>query len=179
MKSKLNEKLQKIKLIAFDCDGVLTNGYITYIQSSNGMISEQKNFSARDGLGFKMMRLVGLIPAVITGRESAVLLKRCDDLKITHVYQYVKNKSKQMQELMAELGIDWENVAYMGDDWNDFPLLKRVGFSATPNNGEVGLREYVDYICTHDGGEGAAREIIDMIIKAQGKYETALDNFDL
>ncbi len=173
----MQDKLKKIKLVCFDCDGVLTDGRIIYIQTEDYKVYEQKNFSARDGMGIMMLNRAGLIPAVITGRTSMVLQKRCQDLKINHFYQNIDNKAIKMQELLNLLNLDWENLAYMGDDWNDYPILAKAGFAACPFDGEDAIKEYVDFISPNCGGKGAVRQLIDLILHAQGLYEKAIEKF--
>lgn len=175
----MQDKLKKIKLVCFDCDGVLTDGKIIYIQTENNQVSEQKNFSARDGMGIMMMNRVGLIPAVITGRTSEVLARRCRDLRINHLHQNIDNKAQKMQEILTELRLDWDDVAYIGDDWNDYPILSRAGFAAAPNDGEEAIKAHVDFITKNRGGEGAVRELIDLILKAQGLYEKSVEKFQI
>lgn len=173
----MQDKLKKIKLVCFDCDGVLTDGKIIYIQTEGKTIFEQKNFSAKDGMGIMMLNRAGLIAAVITGRTSEVLTRRCKDLKIDHLYQNIDNKADKMQELLTELALDWENLAYVGDDWNDYPILTKAGFAATPFDGDEAIKPFVDFISQNKGGEGAVREIIDLILDSQGLYEKAVEKF--
>lgn len=173
----MQKKIRKIKLVCFDCDGVLTDGNIIYIQSSDNEIMEQKNFSARDGMGIMMLNRAGLIPAVITGRTSKVLERRCQDLKIEHLYQNIDNKAEKMQELLTKLGLDWDNLAYIGDDWNDYPILSRAGFSATPYDGDEAIKPYVDLVTQNIGGKGSVREVIDLILQEQGLYEKSIKKF--
>ena len=173
----MQDKLKKIKLVCFDCDGVLTDGKIIYIQTEDKTIFEQKNFSAKDGMGIMMLNRAGLIPAVITGRTSEVLTRRCKDLKIDHLYQNIEDKAEKMQELLTELALDWENLAYVGDDWNDYPILTKAGFAATPFDGDEAIKPFVDFIAQNKGGEGAVREIIDLILASQGLYEKAVEKF--
>lgn len=175
----MQDKLKKIKLVCFDCDGVLTDGKIIYIQTENKLIYEQKNFSAKDGMGIMMLNKVALIPAVITGRSSEVLAQRCRDLKIEHLYQNIDDKAHKMEELLQELNLAWDNVAYIGDDWNDYPILSKVGFAATPYDGEEAIKPFVDLITKRKGGKGAVRELIDIILEAQGLYAKAIEKFSL
>lgn len=175
----MQDKLSKIRIICFDCDGVLTDGRITYIQTDNHTILEQKSFSAKDGMGIMMLQRAGLIPAVITGRSSEVLRKRCQDLNIQHLYQNIDNKAEKMEELLTELQLDWENLAYIGDDWNDYPVLSRAGFAATPFDGDEAIKPYVDFIGKKEGGKGAVREVIDIILDAQGLYEKAIEKYNI
>lgn len=174
----MQDKIKKIKLICFDCDGVLTDGRIIYIQTDEDKVFEQKNFSARDGMGIMMLNRAGLIPAVITGRTSKVLAERCRDLRVEHLYQKIDNKAKKMEELLQKLNLTWENAAYMGDDWNDYPIFKRAGLSAAPIDADEAIKPFVDYITTNKGGHGAVREFIDLILKEQGLYEKSIEKFN-
>ncbi len=187
----MQDKIKNIKIVCFDCDGVLTDGKITYIQTkrvnhfaddNHGTeldIYEQKNFSARDGMGIMFLNYAGLIPAVITGRRSAVLQQRCEDLKIKHLHQKISNKAKKMEEILEELGLTWDNVAYMGDDWNDYPMFKRASFTACPNDAEDTIKPHVDFISKYNGGQGAVREFVNLILMEKGLYEETVKKFDI
>ncbi len=162
-----------IKLLIMDCDGVLADGKIVYTESS----LESKSFSALDGLGIKMISLVDVKTAVITGRESEALTRRCADLNIDYLFQKIRNKVKQTEQIMSELAIDWENVAFIGDDWNDFELMKKAGLTATPKHAFPQIKEAVDFVTERDGGNGAVREFIEFILDREGLFEKAIDRF--
>jgi len=160
----------KIKIIILDNDGVLTDGKIIY----NNDTVESKNYSAKDGLGIKLLQYSDIKLAIITGRKSEIMQKRCDDLGIEHCYQGIRNKYAETLKLLDKLNLKFENVAYMGDDWNDYPVLEKCGISATPANAFADIRERVDLVTKRNGGEGAVREFIELILKKQGKYEDCL-----
>lgn len=160
----------KIKILILDNDGVLTDGKIIY---NNDKI-ESKNYCAKDGLGIKLLQFSDIKLAIITGRKSKILQQRCDDLGIEILYQGIRNKFAETEKLLERLELKWENVAYLGDDWNDYPVLEKCGVSATPANAFEDLRERVDLITKRNGGEGAVREFIELILKEQGKYEDCL-----
>ena len=160
----------KIKLIILDNDGVLTDGKIIY---DNNKL-ESKNFNAKDGLGIKLLQFSDIKLAIITGRSSKVVEQRCDDLQINLLFQGVRNKLKKTTELLKELNLDWENVAYMGDDWNDFPVMEKCNISAVPADAFDDIRSRADLVTKRNGGEGAVREFIELILKKQGKYEESL-----
>jgi len=160
----------KIKLIILDNDGVLTDGKIIY---DNNKL-ESKNFNAKDGLGIKLLQFGDIKLAIITGRSSKVVEQRCDDLQIKLLFQGVRNKLKKTIELLKELNLDWENVAYMGDDWNDFPVMEKCNISAVPADAFDDIRSRADLVTKRNGGEGAVREFIELILKKQGKYEESL-----
>ncbi len=161
----------KIKILILDNDGVLTDGKIIY----NNERLESKNFSAKDGLGIKMLTFTPIKLAVITGRTSEILEQRCDDLGIEYLYQNIKNKFKLTEKLLEELGLTWENVAYLGDDWNDYPVFKRCQLAAVPADAFEDIATKADLLLKRNGGEGAVRELIVMILKEQGIYEKVLE----
>ncbi|MCD6176316.1 MAG: HAD hydrolase family protein [Candidatus Cloacimonetes bacterium] len=160
----------KIKLIILDNDGVLSDGKIIY----NNNKLESKNYSAKDGLGIKLLQFSDIKLAIITGRSSHIVEQRCDDLQIKLFFQGVRNKLKKTTKLLKELKLEWENVAYMGDDWNDFPVMEKCNISATPADAFDDIKSRVDLITKRNGGEGAVREFIELILKKQGKYEQSL-----
>lgn len=163
----------KIKLLAFDCDGVLTRGGIIY--GNEGQ--ELKDFSARDGLGFMFLRFTDIQTAVITGRTSEAVARRCADLRIDHVHQKIGRKLEFATELLQSLGLGFENMLFMGDDWNDVPLLRAVAVSVCPADAADGLPQLVDYVTQAKGGEGAVRECIEMVLKNKGIYEQSIQAY--
>ncbi len=162
-----------IQVLAFDCDGVLTDGKITIDQNR----LESKQFSTLDGLGFQLLKMTDIIPVVISGRNSAALERRCEELHIKYLFQGVTNKIQQMELLLKELHLKMKNVAYMGDDWNDVPLLQVVEFSACPSNAVEQIKQIVNFVSTHRGGDGAVREMIEYVLTQKGLYDIALKNF--
>lgn len=164
---------ENIKLLAFDCDGVLTEGGIIY--GNEGQ--ELKDFDARDGMGFMLLRYTGVQVAIITGRTSEALSRRCKDLKIEHVYQQIPNKLKQAKELLDTLGLGFENMLFMGDDWNDFPLMSAAAVSVCPCDAAEEITHLVDYVTQAKGGKGAVRECIEMVLKKCGIYEQAIQDY--
>ncbi len=164
---------KNIKLLILDNDGVLTDGSIIYDNLGN----EWKMFSAKDGLGIKLLEFTDIQIAVITGKTSQLLAKRCAELGIKKLYQGIRNKLKTTRNLLRELELDWENVAYLGDDWNDFPVMKRSAISAVTNDSFPDLKKKVDIILQNKGGENAVREFIEMILKKKGIYEETLAKF--
>jgi len=163
----------QIKLLILDCDGVLSDGKVVYGDNE----IELKSFSAKDGLGIRMLSFSEIKVAIITGRESQALIRRCKDLRIEYLFQKTRNKLVKTEEILKELKLTWQNVAYMGDDWNDYPALKKAYFSAVPNDANEDIKTKVDFIANSKGGEGAVREFIDFILKKQGKYEKAVADF--
>lgn len=162
-----------LKLMAFDVDGVLTDGTIWY--SAEGDI--MKGFSTLDGHGLRMLQHGGLALAIITGRRSQALERRCENLDITHLYQGVEDKRAVLHQLLAQLNLRPEEAGYMGDDVVDLPILSACGFAATTADGHPLVREHVDYVATRPGGRGAVREVCDFILDAQGKLAPLLARY--
>ncbi len=160
----------RIKLLAFDCDGVLTDGKIIYDSTGN----ELKHFDAHDGMAFMLLRQAGIITAIITGRNSPVVERRARDLKIDHVFQGIANKQARLGELLAELNLEWQNVLYMGDDWNDVPCMFKAAVSVCPSDAPDSVTKLVEHVTERAGGHGAVRECIRMVLEKQGIYDQTL-----
>lgn len=162
-----------IRLLSLDVDGVMSDGKLFF--SENG--EEIKAFNVLDGLGVKLLQAHGVTVAVITGRKSQLLQRRCDAIGIRHVYQGKEIKLPVLQELAADLGIAMENIAHMGDDLPDLPIMRRVGLGLSVPNGHVFVREHAHWISEKSGGCGAVREACEMILSAQGQLQAAWDAY--
>jgi YrbI family 3-deoxy-D-manno-octulosonate 8-phosphate phosphatase len=170
MSKYLIEKMQNVKLLLTDCDGVLTDGAVYY--SEHG--EELKKFYYRDGMGVeRLRRFTGIEIGIITGENSPSVKKRAEKLKIDELHLGVKDKLKVLNEILFRKNLKPENVAYIGDDMNDLTIIKTVGVSACPNDAFDGIKDYVDYECKTNGGGGAFREFCEKIINSiKGeKYE--------
>lgn len=151
-----------IELLVLDVDGTLTNGQITF--SSNGI--ESKSFDVSDGLAISVWtRHLGKKVAIITGRNSVIVEQRAKELNIKHLYQGVKNKLEVLENILKEENLNLSQVAAIGDDLNDYKMLKAVELSFTPQNGSHYIKDIVDVVCTKSGGDGAVREMIEYIVK--------------
>ena len=162
--------LTKIKLLVCDCDGVLTDGLIIYDSQS----CETKNFSAHDGLGFMLLKHTDIQIAIITGRYSKMLERRCLDFGVKHLFQGVQNKKRCLQELLEQLGLSFENVAYIGDDWNDYLAMQDCLLKIAPQNAPLKFRETVDIVTDNKGGYGAVRDAIEYILQGRGDFDKVL-----
>lgn len=149
-----------IKLLAMDVDGTMTDGRI-YI-GENGEV--MKAFDVKDGFGIVQFRKSGGIPVIITGRRSKIVEARCRELGITELYQGVDDKLGCLKEIAESLGIEREQIAYIGDDENDLECIRYAGFSACPADAVVAVRNAVDYVCKNEGGCSAVRELLQYII---------------
>jgi len=169
-REQLFDKAKTIKLVIFDVDGVLTDGKLFY--GDDGQ--EYKAFHSRDGHGMKMLLESGVQIGIITGRQSDVVTHRMKNLKIEHVYQGKIEKLPAYEELIKKLGLSSEQVAFVGDDVVDLPIMLRVGLGITVPNGHELVKKHAHWITTQPAGAGAAREICELIMKAQGNYETKM-----
>jgi 3-deoxy-D-manno-octulosonate 8-phosphate phosphatase (KDO 8-P phosphatase) len=144
-----------LKLMAFDVDGVLTDGTLYYTATGD----EFKAFNVRDGHGLKMLAQAGVLVAIITGRTSDAVRLRADNLGISLLAQGVEDKRDAMRVLLRQHGLGFEEAGYMGDDIVDLPLLAACGFSASVSDGHHEVRRRVDYVSRKSGGHGAVREV--------------------
>jgi 3-deoxy-D-manno-octulosonate 8-phosphate phosphatase (KDO 8-P phosphatase) len=153
-----------------DVDGVLTDGHV-YLQSfPSGEALELKAFHSHDGAGLKLARLAGIRTGIITGRESAAAARRARENGMEFVYQGREEKLPAYQEIVRLSGVDEEQIAFVGDDLPDLPVMRRVGFAVAVANGVPEVRSVAHWVTKRRGGEAAVREVIEFILKAQGKW---------
>ena len=164
----LQQRLAAIRLVALDVDGVLTDGGIQIGREGELF----KRFNVRDGLGIKMLQAAGIEVAIITGRRSTIVEQRCAELGISRVTQGARIKIPAWDRLLEETGLTAVQVAYMGDDVPDLPLLQRAGLAATPADGSVDLDGIVHWRASRNGGHGAVRELAELILKSRGLWDT-------
>jgi 3-deoxy-D-manno-octulosonate 8-phosphate phosphatase (KDO 8-P phosphatase) len=158
-----NSKLSAIRLVAFDVDGVFTDG--RFYLSDDGV--ESKAFNTQDGFGIRQLINAGIDVAVISGRQSGAVERRMAELGVTHVVQGCKDKVAALGEIVETLGITTGQCAYAGDDVPDLPLLNTVGYSIAVANAVLEVREQCDYTTSADGGHGAVREVCELILAAR------------
>ena len=163
-------KAQAIRWAIFDVDGVLTDGRI-YI-SERG--EEFKAFSTLDGHGLKLLAQGGITPVVITGRDSPAVRRRVADLGIQHAVYGAHDKLAAANQLMPALGLGWDTLAAMGDDWPDLPLMTRAAFACAPANAHPEVKAVAHHVTAAPGGHGAARECCDVLLMAAGRYAALL-----
>jgi len=167
------ESLKKVRLLLLDVDGVLTDGTITYNEDG----SETKHFHVRDGLGIRLLMDAGIGVAIVTGRSSRALHHRCRNLGIEEIYDGVGDKGALISQIEARTGISREEMAFVGDDLPDLPLMRRVGISVAVADGHPAVREAADMTTAVPGGKGAVREVCEVILKAQGRWEKMKGKF--
>ncbi len=166
----LQERAARIRVLALDVDGVLTDGKIYFDSAGN----ELKAFHTADGLGLKALQGTGVELAIITGRQSPMVSRRAGQLQIEHVYQGQDNKLAAYMDLLAKTGVEEEEVCYAGDDWIDLPVLQRVGLAVTVPEADHEVRDRVHWVTERGGGRGAVREICDLILEARGHRQRLL-----
>ena len=168
--NSLHEKAGKLRLMAFDIDGVMTDGRLYF--SPNG--DEMKTFFSRDGLGLKMLARSGVKLAIITGRDSAIVARRAENLGIDLVFQGVENKRSVMAKLLEREGLSFAQAGYMGDDVVDLGVMASCGFCASVPDCHATVRQIADYVAHAPAGAGAVREVCELILQAQGNWEATL-----
>lgn len=161
------DKLKNIELLLLDVDGVMTDGRI--IWDTNGI--ETKFFNVKDGHGIKLVQRAGIQVGIITGRNSPVVDLRAKELGIEFVYQGALRKQDSYVDILQKTGLADYQVAYMGDDVIDVPVLRRVGFSAAPADAQPEVIEIVDFVSSRFGGMGAVRELCDLLLKGRGEWD--------
>lgn len=173
MNQDLQKRAKAIKLAIFDVDGVLTDGRLYFLTDG----SEFKTFNTLDGQGIKMLINSGVRTAIISGRSTPVVEKRANNLGIQHLYQGREDKLVVLDELLGELGLNYAQVAYLGDDLPDLPVIRRVGLGMAVANAAGFVRQHAHGVTEARGGEGAAREFCELIMRAQGSLDAALDAY--
>ncbi|MEY3880923.1 MAG: 3-deoxy-manno-octulosonate-8-phosphatase KdsC [Pseudomonadota bacterium] len=167
------EKAKKLKLLILDVDGVLTDGRLFFDAEGN----EYKSFHARDGHGIKLLRQTGVEVAVISGRKSKSVALRMKNLGIEYVYQGHENKIAAFNELLEKTGINPDQVAHVGDDLLDLPIMVRVGLAIAVNDANFAVKQHANWCTDLPGGQGAVREVCDFIMQAQGRFDDVLNAY--
>ncbi len=170
-------RAQKIKVLIFDVDGVLTDGQIFVVPGSDGKGIESKGFSAHDGLGITLGRLGGLRIGIITKRNSQTVAIRARDLKLEFVYQGQAHKMHAALEILEKTGASLEELCYVGDDIIDLPVMRRCGLAIATANARLQVKSVAHYVTPNPGGHGAGRDAIDFILGAQGSLERVIEQY--
>jgi len=154
----------------FDVDGVLTDGSV-YVGEDGETF---KAFSTLDGQGMKLLQLAGIVPIVVTGRDSPAVRRRMADLGVAHAAYGIADKMAAAAALVDALGVDWQRVAAIGDDWPDLPILQRAAFACAPPQAHIEVRAVAHHVTAAPAGRGAAREFCDLLLIAAGRYAALL-----
>lgn len=169
MMNDLMQRARAIKLAIFDVDGVLTDGRLYFLEDG----SEFKTFNTLDGHGIKMLINSGVRTAIISGRKTPVVERRANNLGIQHLFQGREDKLVVLDGLLAELGLEYWQIAYLGDDLPDLPVIRRVGLGMAVASADSFVRQHAHGVTQARGGDGAAREFCELIMRAQGTLDAA------
>jgi len=173
MKADVQERAARIKLLLMDCDGVLTDGRIWLFENGE----EQKGFHTRDGLGIELLHRAGLRSGIISGRMSSAVETRARTLGMSFVVQGHENKVQAFADVMAQAGVGNDEVAYIGDDLNDIPLMMQSGLGVAVADAALETRERAHYVTKVLGGFGAVREVVELILKSQDRWDDLIASF--
>ena len=163
-------RAQGIRVAFFDVDGVLTDGGL-YISAEGETL---KRFHTLDGHGLKLLARAGIVPCVISGRDSAPLRLRLQALGVQHLRLGTEDKRPAAEDILAGLGLQWHQAAAMGDDWPDLPMLRRAALACAPANAHAEVRAVAHVVTQARGGDGAVRELCDLLLVASGRYAALL-----
>lgn len=172
MNPELIAKLRALRLLAFDVDGVMTDGAIVL-----GLDEELKQFDVKDGAGVVLARRSGLLTAIVTGRESRCVIRRAEELQITELHQSVTDKVAVLRQMAERNGIESGQILYMGDDLPDLGALEFAGVSAAPADAAAEVRALADIVTEARGGHGAVRELCEVVLRAQGKWDAIVAEY--
>jgi len=174
MNDDILQRARAVRMIIFDVDGVLTDGSLFYDDRGE----EYKAFNSRDGHGIKMLRASGVDTGIITGRTSNIVLHRARNLGIDHIFQGADDKLAAYGELLARVGLEPKQIAYMGDDVVDLPVMNRCGLAITVPDAPEEVKARCQLVTRAQAGRGAAREACELIMRAQGTWATQLALYD-
>jgi 3-deoxy-D-manno-octulosonate 8-phosphate phosphatase (KDO 8-P phosphatase) len=167
------DKAKKIQLVIFDVDGVMTDGSL--FMGDDGQ--EYKAFNSLDDHGMRMLQEGGITAAIITGRKSNVVEHRMKDLGVTRVYQGYRDKIPAYVALMGDIGLETDQVAYVGDDVVDLPIMTRVGFAIAVQDAHPYVKKHAHWITQNNGGQGAVRDVCELILEARGLLTQTLESY--
>ena len=161
------------KIFIFDVDGVFTDGGLYYL----GTHEIGRKFNVRDGLGIRLLQQTPIVPVIISGKKTEVVAQRMKVLKITQVYLGIRDKLSVVENIIKEFNVTFKEIIFMGDDWNDMPVLEKVGCAITVPAASQEIKEVCDYVTVSQGGSGAVREAIEWILKKENLYNEAAKSF--
>jgi len=166
-------KAQNVRVLFLDVDGVLTDGGLLFSEQGETL----KRFNTLDGHGIKLLQKAGITPAVVTGRDSAPLRLRLQQLGVAHVRYGTEDKLPAAQAILDALGLEWHQAAAMGDDWPDLPMLSRSALACAPANAHAECLAVADFVTPQSGGQGAVRAVCDLLLIATGAYRRLLEAY--
>jgi 3-deoxy-D-manno-octulosonate 8-phosphate phosphatase (KDO 8-P phosphatase) len=168
-------RAKKIHVLLMDVDGTMTSGAVTLLSQHDGSALEIKTFDAHDGQGLTLAHTAGLRTGCITGRESPALLRRANEMKMEFIYQKQPTKTAAFEEILRKAGVDESQVAFVGDDLPDLPLLRRAGLAVAVGDAVLEVKLAAHYVTKAHAGKGAIREVVELILKAKGIWDEMID----
>ena len=176
----MTEALAKVKLLLMDVDGVLTDGRLYNVpDASTGRMAETKGFDSQDGIGLQWLSWYGIKTGLISGRESPATEERARQCKFSYVYQGHIEKIPILEEILAKAGVSPDEVAYIGDDFTDVVVVRRVGIGIATANARPEVKTSAHFVTSAPGGSGAVREVVEMILKAKGLWDEILRKYEV
>ena len=176
---ELLARAAKIKLLLMDCDGVMTDGRIFFVPMPDGSVSETKCFDCHDGISISWAHRYNIDTGIITGRGGFAVRERVRSAKMKYLYEGRTDKLPLIEEIVRDSGHPYEEIAFIGDDIQDMPILRRVGLSAAPSNARPTVLEAVHYQIPTVGGSGAVRAVVELILEAQGHWDEVQASYDI
>ena len=176
---QVRNRAAKVKLLLMDVDGVLTNGKLYHFPDAAGNMIETKGFDSQDGIALQWLHWKGLRTGVISGRDSLATAERARQTKINYVYQGHIEKIPILEEIMEKAQVQADEIAYMGDDFTDIVVMRRVGFAIAVANARPEVQHEAHYVTKSAGGEGAVREVVELILDACGFWDEILDKYEV
>jgi 3-deoxy-D-manno-octulosonate 8-phosphate phosphatase (KDO 8-P phosphatase) len=177
MNPEIQHRAARVRLLLMDVDGVLTGGLIYNVPGPDGKMMETKGFNSQDGISLQWLCWHGIQTGVISGRVSAATEERARQVGMTYIYQGHIEKIPVFEEIVAKSGLAPEDIAYMGDDLTDVPLMRRVGLALAPANARPEVKRAAHHVTTASGGGGAVREVAEMLLEAHGRWADILRKY--
>jgi 3-deoxy-D-manno-octulosonate 8-phosphate phosphatase (KDO 8-P phosphatase) len=171
--SELQQRASRVKLLLMDCDGVLTDGRIWIIENGE----DQKAFHTRDGLGIDLLHRAGLMSGIISGRNSSALERRAQSLGVSYLWQGRDDKRQAFADTLAQAQVTNEEVAFVGDDLTDLPLMLQAGLAVAVADAVAEVKAHAHYVTSSKGGKGAVREVVELILKAQDRWDDLVKSY--
>ena len=174
----LIERAARIRLLLMDCDGVLTDGTVFFLPAPDGSVAETKGFDCHDGIALHWIRRAGIDTGIITGRGGLAVQERARSVEMRYLVEGRTDKFASFREILSDAGLGDSQVAYVGDDLTDLPLLHRAGLGVCPANARPEVRDIVNWITPSNGGRGAIRDVVELLLKAQGHWDDIMSRYD-
>ena len=171
--AEIQRRAARVKLLLMDCDGVLTDGHIGILKNGE----DQKAFHTRDGLGIELFHRAGVKTGIISGRISSALERRAQSLGVSFLWQGREDKREAYADTLAQAGVSNDEVAFVGDDLTDLPLMGQSGLAVAVADAAAEVRERAHYVTKANGGSGAVREVVELILKAQGRWDDLVKTY--